>query len=50
MSIRKKIKKVLKKISKFILTSPDNNVSMTLTQIQNNEMLKGKKILITGGS
>ncbi len=45
------IKKHIRKIAKFILSSqPEKRVEVNVAQINYNEILKGKNIVITGGS
>ena len=45
------IKRYIRKIAKFILeSSPEKHVSVNISQINYNETLKGKNIIITGGS
>ena len=43
-------KKTIRKIAKFILSSqPSTFVNVNVGQIQSGDMLKGKKVVITGG-
>ena len=45
------IKRYIRKIAKFILeSSPEKNVSVTISQINYGGILKGKTIVVTGGS
>ena len=44
------LKKILKKISYFILNSPNKKVNITIEQVKDGSLLKGKNILIVGGS